>query len=841
MNLAELLPKIKDLPAEEQMKLLRMINDLEEAKDREKAQTNFLTFVKKMWPGFIGGRHHEIIGEAFERVLDSKCNRLIINLGPRHPLQVDTEVPTPDGFKTIASLEVGDTVFGVDGKPVKVVGKSPVYHRQLYEVTTIDGHVIRCDGEHLWTTRFHGYGFRDFSTDQLYKRQNGEPWLPNLDGSMSMRLGGKGIRPPLLPVAGAVECPERDFPVDPYVLGYWLGNGSAADSTITCNVTDIDFLRREFDRRGHVTSDRNTRGTFGVLGLKVKLRDELGILNDKRIPIEYMSGSISQRMALLQGLMDSDGNVSKKGQCFWSQSDLPLIKQTEELLNSLGIKNFTSENRAIFNGRDYGPCWRITFYKKDCCLLLRKAERTFDPSELKNGARSVTFRKLDEWSDVQCIKIDNEDGLFLVGRGYVPSHNTKSEFASFLLPAWFMGRFPDKKIVQATHTAELAVGFGRKVRNLLSSDIYQNVFPGVELRADNKAAGRWATNKGGEYFAVGVGGALAGKGADLFICDDPHNEQEALAAASDPSVYDKVYSWWTSGPRQRLQPNGKMILVMTRWGVRDLSGQLIQAGIDRGMGDEWEVIELPAIMPSGEPLWPEFWPRSELEALKAELPQHKWLAQYQQQPTNEEGAILKREDWRIWTKKNPPDCEIIMIAADTAYTRNTRSDYSAFSVWGVFQLEDENGAKAANLILLDYWKDRLEFPALKAKAAEMNKTWNPDIFIVEGKASGLPLVSELRSVGIPVSVYTPTRATGDKITRANSISDIFRSKMVWMPEKPWADELREECAAFPNGSTDDGVDTVIMALMRFRSGGMIRLPSDYEDDEEVHVPAEPYY
>ena len=198
-----------------------------------------------------------------------------------------------------------------------------------------------------------------------------------------------------------------------------------------------------------------------------------------------------------------------------------------------------------------------------------------------------------------------------------PRH-TKSEFASYLLPAWFLGKNPNKKIIQTSHTAELAVGFGRKVRNLIDSEEYNQVFNDVKLKADNKSAGRWATNKGGEYFSIGVGGSVTGKGADLLIIDDPHSEQEAKLAAHKPDIFDSVYEWYTSGPRQRLQPGGAIIIVATRWSLRDLTGQVIKASQTRG-GDEWEVIELPAIMPSGKPVWPEFWKLEECKIAASEL------------------------------------------------------------------------------------------------------------------------------------------------------------------------------------------------------------------------------
>ena len=408
----------------------------------------------------------------------------------------------------------------------------------------------------------------------------------------------------------------------------------------------------------------------------------------------------------------------------------------------------------------------------------------------------------------------------------MPPRHTKSEFASYMLPAWFLGKFPNKKIIQCSNTAELAVGFGRKVRNLVDSDIYSKVFPNVALRYDSKAAGRWSTNANGEYFAIGVGGTVTGKGADLLIIDDPHSEQEAALAASNPEVYDKVFEWYSSGPRQRLQPGGSIVIVMTRWSKRDLTGRVLQSMVERD-GDEWEIIELPAILPSEKPLWPEFWSYDELVKLRNELPLPKWAAQYQQNPTSEQGAIVKREWWQVWEGDRPPPCEFIIQSWDTAFTKNERSDYSACTTWGVFY-KDEN-ENDPNIILLDALKERLEFPELKQRAMEMYKDWEPDSFIVEAKASGAPLIFELRRMGIPVQEFTPTRGN-DKISRINSVADMFASGKVWAPRKRWAEEVIEEMAAFPNSDHDDLVDSSTQALIRFRKGGFIRLDTDEEDD-----------
>ena len=421
----------------------------------------------------------------------------------------------------------------------------------------------------------------------------------------------------------------------------------------------------------------------------------------------------------------------------------------------------------------------------------------------------------------------------------MPPRHTKSEFASYLLPAWFLGRYPDKKIIQTAHTAELAVGFGRKVRNLVNSKDFKRIFPNVSLQADSKAAGRWNTNKGGEYFAIGVGGAVTGKGADLLIIDDPHSEQEG--ASSDTNVFNRTYEWYTSGPRQRLQPNGSIVMVMTRWHQKDLTGQVVDASVKRGGADQWEVIELPAILPSGSPLWSEFWKLEELEALKAELPTSKWMAQYQQDPTAEEGALVKREWWQEWEYQEPPQCEFIIQSWDTAFLKSERADFSACTTWGVFYKEcEEDGQYAPNIILLDAHKERLEFPELKKVAMEKYNAYKPDAFIVEAKAAGMPLIFELRQMGIPVQEYTPSRGN-DKISRVNAVSDLFASGIVWAPQTRWAEEVIEEFAAFPNAEHDDLVDSSTQALLRFRQGGFVPLYSDEEEEELEHNRVADYY
>lgn len=772
----------------------------------------------------------------------------------------------------------------------------------------------------------------------------------------------------------------------------------------------------------------------------------------------------------------------------------------------------------------------------------------------------------------------------------------KSEMASYLFPAWFIGKFPDKKIIIASHTAELATNFGRKVRNLMDTPEYRGVFPEVRLSVDSKAAGRWATNEGGEFFAAGVGGALAGRGGDLILIDDPISEQQAKSG--NTQAYLDQWEWFQQGLMTRLMPGGRLIVLMcveenqrvlmadgrwkpikdirvgefvaahedgrsvgkkvlntvtqgeddllevvtrstslktnarhpylvvrggcdaspktqedvvvsrgwtlewvpagklqagdmvvtskelkqkghvrppcptrkqmtqedywlfgflvgdgwiirsktrgnvgiaialskypelntrvieaaescfgvtfnqtrfgyiradnklaaawlaargigfgaklkrvpewvfrlracdkraflrgflaadgwlrpakrevetytsclanrellddlrllsrtcgvkttkiyayafdahapnspvptkavnysaqfsfrenmnelgsryryqspyrngkqffrfervekivpagrgtviditvdgaenfiaegivvhnTRWSALDLTGQIVNHMNKNPDADQWEVIELPAVLPSGASLWPEFWPVEELEKKRISVGPAAWAAQYLQQPTSEGAQILKSEWWRNWDKDEPPECVYTVMSLDAAQEAHNRADYSAVTLWGVFYVDGADGRKMTNVILLNAWKDRLEFPDLKRAVLADYKKWKPDTFVVEKKSNGAALYQELRRMDIAVTEFTPSRGQ-DKIARVNAISDMFASGMIWAPlDRRWAQEVSMECAEFPLGANDDYVDSASCALIRIRQGGFLTLPSDYEDNE----------
>lgn len=406
----------------------------------------------------------------------------------------------------------------------------------------------------------------------------------------------------------------------------------------------------------------------------------------------------------------------------------------------------------------------------------------------------------------------------------------KSQMISIYYPAWYLGRNPDHKVIVASHTADLAVVMARKVRNLMQTAEYQKIFPKTQIAADAKAAGQWNTTAGGEYFAIGVGGALAGRGAHLIIADDPHSEQDLKS--SNFTSLDATYEWFTAGLRTRLMPEGKICVLHTRWHQRDLIGRLIKDSSMNEDGDKYEIFEFPAILNEGTPeeksIWPEQWSLEALQKTRASM-HHimwQWYAQYQQNPTASEAAIIKR-DWIKWWKeeKPPEEIEFIVQSYDTALTTKERSDFSVCQTWGVWK--DRNGVD--NVILLNCVRDKYEFPELKVMALEQAEEWEPDSVIVEAKASGQPLIDEMRRSGIFVQDFSPGKGQ-DKIARLNAVADMFASGQVWFPETSWASTVVEEILAFPAGEHDDTVDACTLALMRVRKGGMIRLVTDQAEE-----------
>lgn len=422
----------------------------------------------------------------------------------------------------------------------------------------------------------------------------------------------------------------------------------------------------------------------------------------------------------------------------------------------------------------------------------------------------------------------------------MPPRFGKSETIAYLFVAWYLGHNPTHHIMMVTHTADLSADFGRKVRNLIESEIYRDVFPDTIVAKDKAAAGNWATTAGGKYLAIGIGASVAGHGAHLLVADDLVSEQAMLA--NPEAAFATAWTYMQVGPLQRLMPGGRIVMIGTRWGKKDPIGCALQWAQDNKASTPWLEVRFPAIMPSGKSLWAEQWSVEALLAKKAGMLPQYWAAQYMQEPTSEEGALIKREWWKMWLKEDPPTVEFVIQSWDTAHEAKNSADYSACTTWGVWTTSDGE----SRIILLDAIKGHWEFPELKLKVLEQWKAWSPEALIVEKKAAGAPLIQELRRMNIVVQETVPSRGSkavsNDKRARVNAIAELFSSGMVYAPDKRWAHEVINEVAEFPHGQNDDYVDTVSQAMARYRNGGFIRTPTDYDDNvEEFRARQRAYY
>lgn len=401
----------------------------------------------------------------------------------------------------------------------------------------------------------------------------------------------------------------------------------------------------------------------------------------------------------------------------------------------------------------------------------------------------------------------------------------KSYSISYLFVAWYLGHNPAHHIIMVTHTASLSADFGRNIRNLIDSEVYRELFPDTVVSRDKSAADNWTTTLAGKYLAIGIGANVAGHGAHLLIADDLVSEK-AIMEGNPENTFATAWQYMQVGPLQRLMPGGRIIMIGTRWGKKDPIGRALSWAENNPESLPWNEVRFPAVMPSGKSLWPEQWPLEELLAKKAGMAPQFWAAQYMQEPTSEEGALIKREWWKIWPKDEPPKVEYMISSWDTAHEAKNSADYTACTLWGVWFNEE---LEQNQLIMLDAFKGRWEFPQLKKLALEHFNEKLPDTMLVEKKAAGAPLLQELRAMGIPVSEFTPSRGN-DKRARVNAVSDLFFSGCVWIPDMRWAHEVVQEVSDFPNGENDDYVDTVTQAVLRYRSGGFIRVPSDASDE-----------
>lgn len=399
---------------------------------------------------------------------------------------------------------------------------------------------------------------------------------------------------------------------------------------------------------------------------------------------------------------------------------------------------------------------------------------------------------------------------------FLPPRWGKSELTSRILPGWVLGRYPDWNVGIVSYGAELAEELSADARRIVLDDPYRELFgatyapdtgSSVEIDRQSKAVNHWriAGRRGG-LRAVGVGGALTGRGFDICLIDDPVKGRKE----ADSDLYrDDLWRWYQGTLRTRLEPGGGLLIIQTRWHHDDLSGRLL-----RDNSGQWEVVSLPAIAGEndllgrlvGDPLDPARFDTDALEQIKRDISSRDWIAQYQQQPTPDEGAIFQRDWFRIEPLDLRPMGNIIQ-AWDTAFSEKREADYSVCTTWRVYTYP--SGGQEYQL--LNVYRARLSFPALREKVYQAAGVWRPHRIIIEDIGSGKSLVQELRnSTGLPIVTYRPDR---DKVARAHAVTGLFEAgRVVLNKDAPWLETYLQEMMQFPAGDHDDQVDSTTMAL-----------------------------
>ena len=810
---------------DETIKAIKLADELLVRRARE----SFSGFCKYMQPADMQpALHHLVMCEALNAAITGTAKKVMLQLPPgsAKALTLDTPIPTPYGWSTMGALAIGDEVFDENGKVCRVTWKSPVWKdRPIYEVKTDCGDVIRADKDHEWLVSLAGGG----TNKGREKPKVIETW----------QLAKRRAKRPMIERACALDLPEVDLPIDPYVLGQWLGNGSSSSPLMTSHQDDVEWVRKQFDEAGIRTSSRSVKLNFGMLGERDRFVS-LGLLNDvshgthgrKHIPEIYMRASYGQRLSLLQGLMDSDGTCCKKRGCAtFSNTNLELALQARELIRSLGVKAGWSEGRAMLNGVDHGSVYSVSCYKEDAFRLPRKRALSRDQYRTPNTYIDVVEAG---YADTVCIEVDSPSHLFLCGKSMTPTHN--STFTSVLAPQYFLGTNPQLSVIQACHTSELAERFGRKVRNSLGSTEFQRVFPGVSVAADNAAAGRWETSHGGEYTAFGVGGSVTGRRADLGLIDDPVRSRED---ADSERVRDKTWDWYVNDFLTRLKPNGRIVVCATSWHEDDLMHRILER--ERA---EWKVIKIPMLAGAndilgreeGDRLWPEWYTEEMVE--QAQKDPRSWLALYQQTPRPTEGAEFKR----TWINRyaSPPKVtnKIIIVdpAGDPSKNKGNRKKSDFTAMWVVALGADENA------YIVDGLRDRLNLTQRADALFALHKKHKP--MHVRYEQYGLQADVEHVKSEMERRQYRFTiKEVGGRIEKNARIRRLipwFEGGRMWFPLEMIRetvagtsydvvkDFIEQEYATFPVGRYDDSFD----CLARLAEPGLpLPYPSDEQDDD----------
>ena len=701
-DLTPYLSQIAQLPLDRQRELLEILERFQSASQKKMASSSFLGFVKHMWPSFIEGSHHRIMAKVFDDVVSGKKKRIILNMPPRHTKSEFASIHLPAYFlgkypdkKIIMASHTAELATGFGRKVKALVGRKEF--QELFPGVTLSAD-NKAAGR--WATN-----------------HNGEYFAVGVGGALAGRGADLCVTPDMPVLTKDGYRPASSIRVGDMLYGI-SGYGRVrhvirSRHRATVSVNGLEFSDHHpvwIVGKGWVSA-KDIVVDDGMLGLSIAEHVVINCSRRVRAIYEKIYAGIQHLGAYASALREPEGGELQGVRRSWHQGMRPL-EEIRRILRGYGASPFT----AAYAGQD-GQRRGLLSGKLPLGERFRTGEQSFE--------RRKDFR----------IRGNEDDHAMVQSNGAYAGHD--------ISPHQGYGNGPGRS---SEGTEDEPHSEGRRAEKRWRGS-WKIRFLGRRREADGLQPKGYFQRLGrsledGIRFLLGVrrvkfvarhehepreflnfhvdGHNTFFVGSSLVhncVIDDPHNEQQAILGAHNPSLWTDTLDWYETGPRQRLQPGGAIIVVATRWSKLDLPGQLIKKQQNNEKADKWEVIELPAILPSGKSLWPEFWSEEELEKTKNAIPLHRWLAQYQQTPTSEEGSLIKREWWQDWPSSKPPKCDVIVQSWDTAYTTGTRADYSACTTWGIFYNEEtERNA----IILLD--AERGKSPASSGKRRSFTRS-----------------------------------------------------------------------------------------------------------------------
>lgn len=827
-------------PAKQQNAELRQIEaniGLLERKQRALlAHDNLLTFTQFTMPDpeapsdvnrtkYEAAPFHKAVAAGLEEVERGETPQLIFCMPPRHGkcCAHDTPVLTPAGWRTHGELRPGDSVYGPDGRPTKIVAVSADVD-EVAPVTFSNGEVVRCHPNHEWTVydraQRDGKRWRTLETRDIAKRvlRNGPP--------------GRGGRFTLqLPEVSALDFPAALLPLQPYVLGAWLGDGSSSGPRLAHAQGDQEVVDA-VEACGYPASRRWSQlstqvgyaefcGKRGVGSEMQRALRGLNVLNDKHVPELYLRASVEQRLQLLAGLVDTDGHVeAATGRVRFSTCSGALRDGVYDLCSTLGFKPYVAEVQPTTSSS--GIVGRKVVYQVGF-QPTRALPTRIPRKQIQNIAQqrrvSIVAVGPVEKGAARSIQVARADGLYIVGRQLVPTHN--SELATRRLAAWYSGRHPSHDVIVAAAGDTLAHDFGSDVRAIMQSPSYRQVFPNYKLRRGGTAKDNIQTTDGGRLIFAGRGGQINGRGAHLMLIDDLYKDHEE---ARSQTIRDQAWNWFTKVALYRRMGKKLTIITMTRWHSDDIIGRLTDPENPHYNAEEaktWKIIRLPGLAEDddplgravGEPLWPERYDLAYHLGNQRRDPMG-FASLTQQRPSVADGVLYRRENIKYYNKGEEPEGLRYYASSDHAVGVKQRNDPSCFLKGGM----DRQGS----LYLTEcFWQRVKTDLAVEAMLAMARGEAAPLLWWAEkghiSQSIGPFLYKRMTETNTYINIREVT-PIGDKEQRSQTAAAMVGVGRIYFPRgEIWVERAINELMAFPNGNHDDFADALALLCNGLRS------------------------